>query len=141
MWRKVETDPDYREMARQIWAGLLSQPPPPPEVAVAVRDKQIERAVTATEKLRARGVEILFVRPPSTGLWLEVENKAFARDTTWDVLLTRTGAPGVHFEDHVELQGLELPEWSHLSGSDAERYTEALLGVLDRNGLWSKSPR
>jgi hypothetical protein len=24
------------------------------------------------------------------------------------------------------MEGLELPEWSHLSAADAERYTEAL---------------
>lgn len=141
MWHKVERDPAYAEMARQTWAALLSRPPPPPEVGLALRERQIERAVAATQALRARGVEVLFVRPPSAGLWLEVETKAFPRAATWDVLLQRTGAPGVHFEDHAGMQGLEIPEWSHLSAADAVRYTEALLDVMQREGHWSQAAR
>ncbi len=138
MWDKVENDPEYRTLAREIWRGLLfGRPPPPPEVALKLREKTLERATTAVAKLRARGVEVLFLRPPSSGIWAEVETKAFARADTWDVLLARTGAPGLHFEDHPELQGLELPEWSHLSRRDAERFTEALLTIFERDGIWA----
>jgi hypothetical protein len=137
MWSKVENDPAYRELTRGIWQKLLtSRPPPPPEVAAAVREQQLVRAEKAVAKLRARGAQVLFVRAPSSGLWAEVERGGFPREQTWDALLARTGAPGVHFEDHPELQGLELPEWSHLSGRDAERFTEALLTILERDGIW-----
>lgn len=136
MWSKVERDPAYREIARQTWVALLSRPPPPADVAQALRERQIERAVAATRALRARGVEVLFVRPPSSGPWLEVEDRAFPRASTWDVLLQRSGAPGVHFEDHPSLQGLDLPEWSHLSAADAVRYTDALLAIIERDRLW-----
>jgi hypothetical protein len=38
--------------------------------------------------------------------------------------------PGVHFEDHPQLQGYELPEWSHLTHADARRYTAALAPLV-----------
>lgn len=39
---------------------------------------------------------------------------------------------GVHWQDHEELQAYWLPEWSHLSGSEADRYTQALYHVIQR---------
>lgn len=131
MWSKVERDPGYRALMQDNWQRLLtSRPPPPPAVAIALREKQIERAVAAIAKLRRRGVPVLFVRPPSAGLWLQIEQRAFPRAQTWDLLLQRTGAPGIHFEDYPQLQGYELPEWSHLSASEADRFTAALVPIV-----------
>ena len=133
MWSKVEDDPAYRALTQDIWKRLLtSRPPPPPKVAIALREKQIERAATAIAKLHRRGVPVLFLRPPSAGLWLKIEQQAFPRAETWDRLLARTGAPGIHFEDYPQLQGYELPEWSHLSASEADRFTAALVPIIQR---------
>ena len=141
LWSKVETDPEYYALVRKIWSEHLSAPPPPmmdtPEKAQKLIAAQIQRAVDAVAKLRARGVQVLFVRPPSTGPWLDLENKAFPRDKTWDVLLARTGAPGIHFEDYPEMQGMNLPEWSHLSAADAQRYTAALYRIIERD-FWKR---
>ena len=137
LWSKVETDPEYRELARSIWAQNFDGPPPPnmdtPEKLQKVIDTQIQRAVDVVAKLRARGVQVLFVRPPTAGRYLEFDNKVFPRTKTWDVLLAKTGAPGIHFEDYPELQGMDLPEWSHLSKVDAERYTAALYRIIERD--------
>ncbi len=137
LWSKVETDPEYRQIARNIWAQRFDAPPPPtmdtPEKLQKVVDAQIQRAVDAVEKLRARGVRVLFLRPPTAGRYLEFDNKVFPRVKTWDVLLARTGAQGIHFEDYPELQGLELPEWSHLSHADADRFTAALYRIIERD--------
>ncbi len=106
-----------------------------PELTKAVVGRQIQRAVVAVATLRTRGVPVVFVRPPSNGRYLAFEQRVLPRERTWDPLLAATGAPGIHFEDHPSMQGLELPEWSHLSGADAERYTEALVTVLQQEGL------
>lgn len=131
MWHKVADDPDYRALTRDIWARLLSRPPPPRQAAVALRDRQIERAAAAVARLHARGVPVVFVRAPSSHLWWQVEQAAFPRAETWDALLAATGAPGIHFEDHPQLRGYELPEWSHLSAADAEPWTEALVPLAE----------
>jgi len=78
-------------------------------------------------------VEVIFVRTPSAGQYLVFEDKLFPRAQTWDVLLARTGAPGVHFQDHPELQGLWLPEWSHLATRDAVRFTGALYRIIEHD--------
>jgi hypothetical protein len=135
LWRKVEVDPSYRELARRIWAQGFDRPPPAIdtlEKRSRIIDEQIGRAEAAVARLRARGVPVVFVRPPSSGPYYASEQALFPRAQTWDLLLKRTGAPGVHFEDHPELQGLHLPEWSHLSAADAERYTAALLPHVER---------
>ena len=136
MWNKVESDPEYSALARTIWTQVLTRPPPPREISMAVRESQLQRTAVAVAKLRARGVPVVFVRAPSAGLWREVERRGFPREQTWDVLLARSGAPGIHFEDHAELQNLNLPDWSHLAGADADRYTEAVLGIIEREDLW-----
>ena len=136
MWRKVEVDPEYRALARSIWAERFAGPPPPmmntPEKLNKLVDTQIGRAEAAIKKLRARGVRIVFVRPPSAGEYYAFEQRVFPRATTWDVLLKRTNTSGIHFEDHPELQGYELPEWSHLSASEANRFTAALAPIVER---------
>ncbi|HEY6545446.1 MAG TPA: hypothetical protein VIZ64_11165 [Dokdonella sp.] len=135
LWRKVEVDPSYRALARRIWAQGFDRPPPTLDTLGKRSrsiDEQIGRAQAAVARLRARGVPVVFVRPPSSGPYHASEQALFPRDRTWDLLLQRTGVPGIHFEDHPELQGLDLPEWSHLSAADAERYTAALWPHVER---------
>ncbi|GAA0722077.1 hypothetical protein [Dokdonella soli] len=136
MWRKLETDPAYRDLARSIWAQDFNEPLPnmdTPTKAQKVIDEQIQRAVDAVVKLRKRGVQVLFLRPPSTDVFYAYEQRELPRAKTWDVLLQRTGAPGIHFEDYPELQGYEQPEWSHLSASEAKRFTAALVPIIERD--------
>jgi hypothetical protein len=141
MWSKVENDPDYRALTRKIWTQDFTPSEFDPRVQESdkTRDEQIERAVKAVAKLRARGVKVLFVRAPSTGPYLEYDNRLFPRATSWDVLLAKTGAPGIHFEDYPELQGLEQPEWSHLSYADAKKFTAALHAIVARD-FWKPEP-
>jgi hypothetical protein len=74
----------------------------------------------------------MFVRPPSSGAYYTYEQKYFPRAETWDVLLKRTGAAGIHFDDYPQLQGYYLPEWSHIAASDAVRFTAALVPIAER---------
>ncbi|MGH7749296.1 MAG: hypothetical protein ACREQ5_31695, partial [Candidatus Dormibacteria bacterium] len=133
VWSKVENDPDYRALMRKVWLHDLALPGPPPPKQREIAAQLIERAVKAVHTLQARGVKVLFVRPSSTGPYLEYDNRNFPRKTTWDVLLARSGAPGIHFEDYPQLQGLDQPEWSHLSHAAAERFTAALYGIITRD--------
>lgn len=135
MWDKLETDPEYKALARRIWDEEFHDPPPTPKEAAdnqRTLELQITRAAAAVAKLRARGIPVLFLRSPSTGNYLEFERRMFPRETTWDALLAKTGAPGIHFEDYPALQGFDLPDWSHIAGSQADRYTAELYAIIDR---------
>ena len=139
MWSKVETDPDYHALVQEIWRFNFARPVAQilpgmdtPEKKQKAIDAQIEHAAAAITKLRQRGVQVLFLRPPSNGPILAFEDRELPRAMTWDVLLQRTGTRGIHFEDYPELQGYYMPEWSHLSASEAVRFTQALVPIVER---------
>jgi hypothetical protein len=135
VWDKVSEDPEYRELWHRIWRDGFEPGPddPSPAVARKIEQEQIARAARVVAQLRARGVQVLFVRMPSSGEYLAYENREFPRARTWTALLAATGAPGIHFEDYPELQGYQLPDWSHMTHSEAERFTAALYGVVARD--------
>jgi len=131
MWNKVEEDLAYQTLAQQIW---IQGDKPPDEKAraqnLAGAREQIERSVKAVATLRARGVPVVFVRLPSRGPYLEIENRDFPRAQHFDALLAATGAPGIYFEDYPQLQGYRLPEWSHLATAERPRLTQALYPLV-----------
>ena len=47
-------------------------------------------------------------------------------------MIEETGVLGLHWEDHEAMQGYWLPEWSHMSASEADRYTEALYHLMQK---------
>jgi hypothetical protein len=139
LWSKVADDPQYRSLAQSIWLEDFVPGPddPSPAESLKTEKEQIARAAAAVNKLRARGVRVLFVRMPTTGPYLAYENRQYPRARSWSALLAATGAPGIYFEDYPELrpdvQGYYLPEWSHMTRADGERFTAALYGVIERD--------
>lgn len=136
LWSKVADDEDYREYARMAWASgfipIEEHDQEWKDGALEGRAKQIERAVAATKKLQQRGIDVIFVRNPAEGFYAMEEPMYNPRAETWDVLIEKTGALGIHWMDHEELQGYYLPEWSHMTGAEADRFTKALYHVIQR---------
>lgn len=131
MWRRVEQDSTYRQLARDVWIGLINRFPPPDPEAPPFDPRPIFDAVKRdVDRIRARGGDVVFLRCPSAGPWREVELNATPRGKFWDALLAHVDAGGVHFEDHAALRELDLPEWSHLSAASAEKFTEAVAPLL-----------
>ena len=136
MWDKIYKDEAYGELARFIWAQnwmpLAELPDPVRENILDARAKQLERTIAATKKIQERGVEVIFVQMPYEGHYATSEIDIAPRALTWDVLIEQTGALGLHFQDHEEMQGYWLPEWSHMTGEEADRFTEAFYGLVQR---------
>ncbi|PIQ61994.1 MAG: hypothetical protein COV99_07645 [Bacteroidetes bacterium CG12_big_fil_rev_8_21_14_0_65_60_17] len=130
MWPRVEEDSTYRQGSRDIWVHTLNQMAPPPNAPPADPEPFIEETIAYVAAIRERGGDVVFIRAPSSGPWREVEAGGFPREKYWDRLMERVDARGIHFEDHPELMGLDLPEWSHLSRASAIRYTEALYPLI-----------
>ncbi len=140
LWSKVSTDPGYRELTRRIWRqDFQPSDDPSPQQALRTENEQIERMAKAVAKLRARGVKVLFVRMPSDGEYLAYENRMYPRTRSWNHLLAATGAAGIHFEDYPQLQGYYLPEWSHMTLAEGERFTAALHEIVSRE-FWGPPP-
>jgi hypothetical protein len=132
LWEKLENDEDYAALARHIWADewIPADDDPTPAEIAKTADEQIDRMVKAAAKLQARHVRVVFLRSPSDGEYLAEENRTYPRKETWDKLLAATGVSGIHFEDYPQLQGLRLPEWSHLAYADAQRYTASVVDLV-----------
>jgi hypothetical protein len=99
-------------------------------VAGAGRDALVDRVAQDVDRIRDRGGEVVFVVLPFTGDYAAKEHTLAPREEYWDVLLARTGAVGVHFEDVPDLRDYACPDGCHLDSRDAPRFTRALLGEL-----------
>jgi hypothetical protein len=132
MWPRLETDEYLRDHARWVWGPFSGEP--------RIEEADAKRIIAETKKhvdmIRARGGEVVFIRAPSAGLYLESERQGQPRARTWDPLLAATGAYGIHFEDHASMQGLDSPEWSHLSGESQPRFTRAYVEMLMQDVPW-----
>ena len=127
MWDRVEYDPAWRGRTRWAWKGFKEKFPYTPELIA----KGQARAKVAVDKIRARGGEVLFVRPPSAPELRANEEAQVPKAKGWDVLLQNTHSVGVHADDlPASIQGLTLPEWSHLSRKCSRVFTDAYVRRL-----------
>lgn len=127
MWPRVEQDATYRARTRWAWKGFKEDKPyPPPLIA-----KGQARAMKAVAAIRARGGEVVFVRPPSAPDFRVNEEAAMPKAKGWDALLRNTKAVGVHIDDlPAAVQNLPLPEGSHLGRACATVFTDAYVRAL-----------
>jgi hypothetical protein len=115
---------------KRIWKGSGW-----PETDTAAADTIINMYADWAKTLKERGANIIFLRAPSSGEYLEYETKAFPRSDYWDRLIEETGCHGIHFQDYVGLDGYDCPEWSHLLPEDAKIFTKAFIEVLKEEDL------
>jgi hypothetical protein len=135
LWREIEEIEGLREHAIRVWVGR--DRPPTDEAVIARVCADVHDSVAS---IRARGGEVVFIRPPSAGAYYAREQRNVPRATSWERLLREAGVFGIHFEDYPSMQGLELPELSHLSRESAARYTRAYVAVLRERYVGLRTP-
>ena len=101
--------------------------------------RDVAAPVTGRGRWKDGRWEVVFIRPPSDGALLAAERKRLSKADGWDRLLRETGAFGIHWEDHAAMQGLDIPEWSHLTRESATRFTRAYVEVLRRDVPWLRT--
>jgi hypothetical protein len=126
IWRRLEHDRGMSEHTRNVWHHLF---PPQPMDDKSIRDILV-RTKAAVDKIRARGGDVVFVRPPSAPDLRMIEDKHLPRARGWDALLTYTHSNGIHIDDLPGVQNLYLPEGSHLSRACATVFTDAYIRSL-----------
>jgi hypothetical protein len=121
-WDRLQHDERLRAHAIAVWRANMKRPPAlsPAEFAAVIAATRAD-----VEKIRARGGDVVFVRPPSCGELAEIENTKFPRAQAWDRLLHETRTRGFHFADHEATMALNCVEESHLSHADAVVFTRA----------------
>ena len=125
MWPRIERPGYLQDQARGAWNGFKGKPIPPPVVSRVIGQSRV-----AARQLRARGGEIVFIRPPSSPELRVNEEQRLPRARGWDALLAGVPARGIHADDLPLAQGLDLPEYSHLSRTCARVFTDAYVRRL-----------
>jgi hypothetical protein len=127
LWPRIEHDARLREHARAAWRwGSFAGDP--------VSDDIIKMTMDATRSavaaIRARGGDVVFVRPPSAPELRVREDRRLPRSRGWDALLEAAQVRGIHFDDESAMQGLVIPEYSHLSRACATVFTDTYVRRL-----------
>lgn len=139
LWSRLEHDAYLREHARHAWNDFAGPP-----VSDAVIADTIARTSAAVARIRRRGGEVVFVRPPSMPRLRVNEEKRISKARGWNTLLSAARVQGIHFDDLPAAQGLTLPEWSHLNGRCALVFTDAyarrLAAILPAYTLRADAP-
>lgn len=136
IWARLENDPRVRAHQRSTWGRVV------PPISAAKILNTVERTRVAVAKIRARGGEVVFVRPPSAPELRVYEEETVPRTRGWDRLLEGADVRGVHFADDPAMQGLVLPEYSHLSRACATVFTDAYVRAVAKLTPWlTLSPR
>jgi hypothetical protein len=125
MWDQIEKNAYLRTHARYAW-NVFKGPPLPPFIAKNV----IARSAEAVRRIRGRGGDVIFIRPPSAPELRAIENNRLPRAVGWDPLLAAAQAKGIHADDLPQAQNLVIPEWSHLSRKCATVFTDAYVRRL-----------
>jgi hypothetical protein len=128
LWPRIEHDEKLNAHARSFWQQQWTLPPIKDEV-IAMTQKRTRDAV---EKIRARGGEVVFVRPPSVGAVLANDLRRLPRERGWDALLAASATAGLYYEDDPVARVLFPPELSHLSRACGTVYTDSYARALAR---------
>ena len=127
LWPRVEYDPVYQARTRWAWKGFKEKFPFTPKLIAS----GLARAKVAVDKIRARGGDVVFVRPPSAPQLRVNEEAQVPKVKGWDALLRSTHSVGVHIDDlPASVQHLTLPEYSHLSRKCSVVFTDAYVRRL-----------
>lgn len=136
MTDRFEKDTNLQNKVSGIWQffGKMGKgaPPMPDDELNAI----FQSVKVAIDKIKARGGEVLFLRPPSSGPLLIGEKMGFPREKYWDRLLAYTGCPGIHYADYPAIDHFFCPEDSHLIVRDAAVYTQQIIQILEQDKGW-----
>lgn len=140
MWPRIEAPGYLQQHARYAWKVFNGRPLP-----AFIARNVVSRSAEAVRRIRERGGEVVFVRPPSAPELRKVEDRRLPRAKGWDLLLAATQAKGIHADELPHVQNLVVPEYSHLSRKCATVFTDAyvrrLVQLTGRLRLRADAPR
>jgi hypothetical protein len=132
MWPPVEVEESFdNEQILAFWMLGLDRDPEPPEKMQDMADEAVEFFAPLVEQLRARGGDVVFIRMPGSGKYLEHDIATNYRELTWDRMAEGFGAVAINSMDYPELSSeLEIPEWSHLSRKSQDDFSRRIVPIV-----------
>ncbi len=129
-------DSNLQKKVQNIWLAFEKKFPADPPTGARL-DSFLHGIKTDVDKIKKRGGQVIFLRTPSSGHYLEVERKTFPRENYWNKLLAVTNCNGIHFEDYEPIAHFICPEWSHMAPQQAIVWTKNLIKILEEEKGWS----
>ncbi len=86
-------------------------------------------------RIKNRGGRVVFFREPASGESLQMDEANFPRKLYWDAYARTSPAALIDFRDVPALTTFELPDTSHIDGTDVPRFTAALADLLKARGF------
>jgi hypothetical protein len=95
----------------------------------------IASVADSVARIQHNGGQVVFLRLPSAGARLKLEESAFPSSVYFDALASATGAPWIDFRDLSENGKFDCPDESHLSPQGARAFTARLVERLQAQSL------
>ncbi len=127
-YSKLSADVDELGMAQFYLEN--SVPYIQPEFAVVLNYMN-----TLVQLLRNKGVDVYFVRLPSSAEVKLIESVLFPRPTFWGLMEQRLDARFIHADDYPEMAGFMSQDGSHVDSQHIVEFTTLLIGALRENQL------
>lgn len=143
MWPPIEVEGSFdNQQILAFWMLGLGRPPEPPERMEEMAAEAVGFFAPLVEKLRARGGDVVFIRMPGSGKYLERDLVTNYRELTWDTMAAGIDAIWINSMDYPELSTeLEIPEWSHLSRGSQDDFSRRIVPLLERRYLATRGKR
>ena len=132
----VEQNVDRQKLILKLQASIYDRLT---HFGPANMDTLLSQFQSSVKKIKSRGGKVIFIRPPSNGSFRQFERDHYPRNKYFDRLVSETGCLGIHFEDYPELRNFRGVEESHLSKADGIKFTQRVIGILQRKGTISQS--
>ncbi len=137
MWAPVEVEGSFdNEQILAFWMRGLVRPPEPPERMEEMAQSAVEFFAPLVEQMQARGGDVVFIRMPGNGKYLEHDLATGYDELTWGPMVEGFGAVSINSMDYPELSSeLEIPEWSHLSRQSQDDFSRRIVPLLEQQYL------
>lgn len=134
MWLPVELPGSLENvLITNFWAKDLDLPPLKDEGENSPIQQTNRLFADLLAKFRARGGDMVFVRMPSDGGYLERDLKNDVRGSLWEPLVLAIDATMINSMDYPQLSSdLNIPEWSHLSRTSQDLWSVAFVRILEQ---------
>lgn len=133
MWEPVEEVGSFdNQQILNFWTPGLQRKHQTPEEMAKTAEDTITFFEPLVSKLRERGGDMIFIRMPSRGAYLDRDIETNHRELMWEPMVEGFGAPSLNTFDYPFLSTeLEIPEWSHLSRKSQDDWSRDVVPVIE----------
>ncbi len=135
MWAPVEQIGSFdNEQILNFWLrGLDLKKVKTAEQMQVMAEEAIAYFAPLVAQLQERGGDIVFIRMPSSGLYLERDILTNHKENLWLPIVNGLNVPAINTMDFPELSTeLEIPEWSHLSRKSQDVWSSIIMSYIEK---------